>query len=89
MNFCFGISGPITFKNGKNIQDVVKNIDVKYLVSETDSPYLTPEPFRGKENGPKNIPLIVQKIADIKGITKEDMSKIIIDNANRIFRRVL
>lgn len=89
MNFCFGISGPITFKNGKNIQDVVKNIDVKYFVSETDSPYLTPEPFRGKENGPKNIPLIVQKMADIKEITKEDMSKIIIDNANRIFRRVL
>lgn len=89
MNFNFGISGPITFKNGKNIQEVVKALDVRYFVSETDSPYLTPEPYRGKENGPKYIPLIVKKMASIKNITEEQMASIIMDNANRIFRRNL
>lgn len=89
MNFCFGISGPVTFKNGKNMQNVVKEIDAKYFVSETDSPYLTPDPFRGTENGPKYIPLIVKKMAEIKNITVEEMANIIMDNANRIFRRIL
>lgn len=89
MNFCLGISGPVTFKNGKNMQEVVKEIDVKYLVSETDSPYLTPEPFRGTENGPKYIPLIVKKMASLKNMSEVEMARVIMENANRIFRRNL
>ena len=85
LNFCFGISGPVTFKNGKSMKEVVNDIDLKYLVSETDSPYLTPHPHRGKENGPKYIPLIVEEIAKIKGISCEEVAYNILDNVNRIF----
>lgn len=85
LNFCFGISGPVTFKNGKSMKEVVNDIDIKYLVSETDSPYLTPHPHRGEENGPKYIPLIVEEIANIKGITTEDAAINILNNVNRIF----
>lgn len=85
LNFSFGISGPVTFKNGKSMKEVVENIDIKYLVSETDSPYLTPHPYRGTENGPKYIPLIVEEISKIKGISKEDVAKNIMKNVKRIF----
>ena len=85
LNFSFGISGPVTFKNGKNMKDVVKEINLQYLVSETDSPYLTPHPFRGKENGPKYIPLIVEEMAKIKGIDSSEMAKNILNNVKRIF----
>lgn len=85
LNFSFGISGPVTFKNGKSMKEVVRDIDSKYLVSETDSPYLTPHPYRGSENGPKYIPLIVSEMATIKGITVLEMAKNIKDNVKRIF----
>lgn len=85
LNFNFGISGPVTFKNGKSMKEVVNDIDIKYLVSETDSPYLTPHPHRGEENGPKYVPLIVDEIARIKGISTEEVAKNILNNVNRIF----
>lgn len=88
LNFNFGISGPVTFKNGKSMKEVVKEIDAKYLVSETDSPYLTPHPFRGMENGPKNIVLIVQEMADIKKMSIEEMAEVILSNVNRIFKGI-
>ena len=84
INFNFGISGPVTFKNGKSMKEVVEQIDIKYLVSETDSPYLTPHPYRGTENSPKYIPLIVSQMAQIRGITVEEMAKAIHDNVLRI-----
>lgn len=85
LNFVLGISGPITFKNGRTMRETVENVDIKYILSETDSPYLSPEPFRGKENGPKNIPLIVKKIAEVKNMSVEDVKEKIYENANRIF----
>lgn len=85
LNFAFGISGLVTFKNGKSMKDVVREIDMKYLVSETDSPYLTPHPFRGKQNGPKYIPLIVEEMAKIKGIEISEIAKNILNNVKRIF----
>lgn len=85
LNFVFGISGPVTFKNGRTMREVVETIDIKYLISETDSPYLSPEPYRGKENGPHNIPIIVSKIAELKNITIEETSKKINENVFRIF----
>lgn len=86
LNFYLGISGPVTFKNGQKMKDVVKNIDLKYLLSETDSPYLTPEPYRGKENGPKNIPLIVEQIAKIKEISTLDAANVLMNNAKKLFK---
>ena len=89
MNFSFGISGPVTFKNGKNMKEVVEQIDIQYLVSETDSPYLTPHPYRGTENGPQYIPLIVEEMAKIKQISVEEMALAIRNNVNRIVGKTL
>ena len=86
MNFIFGVDGPLTFKNNHKTVEVVEKIDLQYLISETDSPYLTPHPYRGKENGPKYLPLIVEKIAEIKKIDVSTVQKNIIDNVRRVFK---
>ncbi len=83
--FILGISGPLTFKNAKVNKEVVKEIDLKYLVTETDSPYLTPHPYRGTENGPKYIPLIASTIANIKEVDESVVLESIIDNVKRVF----
>lgn len=85
LGFSFGISGPVTFKNGKTMKEVVKNISLDYLISETDSPYLTPHPYRGTQNAPKYIPLIVDEIAKIKEIDVEIVKEKILANVKRIF----
>lgn len=85
-NFYLGIGGPVTFKNAKEIKKVVENIDLKYLLSETDSPYLTPHPYRGQENGPKYIPLIVEEIKNIKNLELQEVEQVLLDNAKRLFR---
>ena len=84
MGYKLGIGGVITFKNSK-LFDVVKRIGVENIVLETDSPYLTPEPFRGKKNSSKYIPLIAQKIADICLLEVEDVAKITTDSASVLF----
>ena len=73
INCRLGIGGVLTFKNGKKLQEVVKNIDINYLLLETDSPYLSPEPFRGKTNEPYNIIYVAKKIAEIKGLELEEV----------------
>ena len=85
LGFKLGISGPVTFKNGKAMKEVVEKIDLKYLITETDSPYLTPHPYRGKENGPKFIPLIFDEICEIKQLDKEDVEKQIEKNVKELF----
>lgn len=85
INFLLGISGPVTFKNGKTMKDVVSKIDLKYLLTETDSPYLAPHPFRGKENEPKNIALIVEEIAKIKNISIETVETVVEENVKNLF----
>lgn len=85
-NFYLGIGGPVTFKNAKEIKKVVEHIDLKYLLSETDSPYLTPHPYRGTENSPKYIPLIVSEIANIKGIELEEVEEVLLHNTKRLFK---
>ena len=86
MNFIFGIDGPLTFKNNRVTKEVVETIPLEYLITETDSPYLTPHPYRGTENGPKYIPLIVDEIAKIKNIDIETVKDTIISNVKRVFK---
>ena len=81
MGFKLGIGGVVTFKNSK-LGNVLENIDINDIVLETDSPYLTPEPFRGKTNSSKYIPLIAQKIANIYNIDLETVAKI---TSNTVF----
>ena len=85
IGYMIGIGGVITFKNAKNIKEVVNGIDLSYILLETDSPYLTPDPFRGHQNSPKYIPYIVKAIGDIKGISINDVGNITTSNANGLF----
>ena len=81
----FGIGGVLTFKNSEKLKNVVKEISLDRIVLETDSPYLTPEPFRGKQNIPNNVELVAKKIAELKGITYEEVVKTTEENARYIF----
>ena len=83
--FLISVGGIITFKNAKNIIEVIKNIDLSYVLLETDSPYLTPEPFRKEQNEPMYIPIIASKIADILNVSIEEVSSKTTDNAKRLF----
>lgn len=83
--FLISVGGIITFKNAKNIIEVIKNIDLSYILLETDSPYLTPEPFRKEQNEPMYIPIIASKIADILNVSVEEVSSKTTDNAKRLF----
>lgn len=83
--FLISIGGIITFKNAKNIIEVIKNIDLSYILLETDSPYLTPEPFRKEQNEPMYIPIIASRIADILNVSIEEVSSKTTENAKRLF----
>lgn len=84
LNFIFGIGGTLTFKNNRVTTEVVKELGLKYFITETDSPYLAPTPFRGTTNFPKYIPLVVDKIAELKGVTKNE----VIDQVNKNVKKV-
>lgn len=73
IGFLIGVGGVLTFKNAKEIKEIVKKIDIENIVLETDSPYLSPEPYRGKKNVPSNIKFVADKIAEIKGISIDDV----------------
>ena len=81
----FGIGGVVTFKNGVKLKEVVKHLDINDFLLETDSPYLTPEPFRGKKNEPYNVLLVAQEIAKIKGLSLEEVLSVTTRNAVRQF----
>lgn len=84
MGYLLGIGGVITFKNS-NLYKVVESIGLDNIVLETDSPYLTPEPFRGKQNSSKYIPIIGRKVSDILNISVEEVARITSNNASNIF----
>ncbi len=85
LGYCLGVGGVVTFKNAKNIIEVIKNIDLKYIVLETDAPFLTPEPYRGKKNDSSFIYLVAEKIALIKEISCSDVAHITSDVASELF----
>ena len=84
MGFLLGIGGVVTFKNS-NLFKVVEEVGIENIVLETDSPYLTPEPFRGKKNSSKYIPYIAKRIAEILNISVEEVGKITSNNAYSMF----
>ena len=85
IGYFLGIGGIITFKNAKNIIEVIKNIDSKYILLETDSPYLAPEPYRGQINSPVYLKYILEKISEIKNIDYKEMEKMTNYNARCLF----
>lgn len=84
MGFFLGFGGVATFKNG-GMDNVLPALNQEYLVLETDSPFLAPVPHRGKRNTPEYIPLIAQKVADLKHLPLEELKKITTLNAKRLF----
>ena len=89
MGYLIGIGGVVTFKNAVKLVEVVKGIDLEYIVTETDSPYLSPEPYRGKRNEPKNIKVIMKKICEIKGISYKELSDAVSSNVFGLFDKNL
>ena len=85
LGFYISFAGPVTFKNSKNANDVINLVPDEKMLIETDSPYLSPEPNRGKRNDSSNVRYIAEKIAKVKGYTLEEVAKITYDNACRIF----
>ncbi len=86
MGFFISIAGPVTFKNAIKLKDIAKFIPDNYLLIETDAPYLTPEPMRGKRNEPAYIVYTAKAIAELRGVTFEDIDRITTTNAKRLFR---
>ena len=84
MGFLLGIGGVVTYKNS-GLAEVVEKIDLKHIVLETDAPYLTPVPFRGKRNESSYLQFIVKKLAEIKNISEEEVAAITTANAEKIF----
>ena len=85
LGYYISFAGPVTFKNSKNAPDIVNMVPLDRILIETDSPYLAPEPNRGKRNDSRNVKYVAQKIADLKGMPIEDIAKITYENAMKIF----
>ena len=85
LNTVFSYNGMVTFKKADNIRETLMMVPLERLLTETDAPYLTPVPFRGKPNASKYIPLIAAKIAELRGMTTEAFGELAADNARRFF----
>lgn len=85
LGYKIGVGGTVTFKNSKKLQEIVKEIDLKDILLETDSPYLSPEPFRGKRNKPSNVYFVAQKISELKNIDIKEILDITSKNAIQEF----
>jgi TatD DNase family protein len=85
LGFHIGIDGPVTYKNNEDIVDILKHIDLKHILIETDSPYLAPLPHRGSRNEPSYLTHVVEKIAEIKGITQTEVERVTSLNAMKLF----
>lgn len=86
MGFYIGIGGVVTFKNAKKVKEAVEYIPVEKIVTETDCPYLAPDPYRGSRNDSRNIRYVIKAIAELKGMEEEALAKILYENAKRLYR---
>lgn len=88
MGWMLGIGGVVTFKNARVLKNVVTEIPIDYLVTETDSPYMAPTPNRGKRNDSRNIRYVIEKIAELKGMEPEACAEILRRNAEKVYRKL-
>jgi TatD DNase family protein len=86
LKFKIGITGPVTYKNSQTLQSVVSTMPLESLFVETDAPYLSPHPFRGKRNEPANVRIVVEKVAELKSISVDQVAKSTTDEANTLFK---
>jgi TatD DNase family protein len=85
-NFFIGLTGPLTFKNAKSLQEIATNLPLENLLVETDSPFLSPHPERGQRNEPAKVKLVAEKLAELKNLTYPEVETATTDNAERLFR---
>lgn len=85
LGFFIGITGPVTFRNAQELQEVVALAPMKNLLIETDAPFLTPHPHRGKRNEPANVRFVAEKIAQIRNLTFDTIADVTTTNAERLF----
>lgn len=86
MGFYIGVGGVITFSNAKKLVEAVKAVPLEKIVLETDAPYLSPAPERGMRNHSGKLPLVVKRLAEIKGVTEEEIISVTWENACRLYR---
>lgn len=89
LGFYLGFGGVVTFKNANKILECIKNISLNRILVETDCPYLTPEPFRGRRNEPKFVNYVVNKIAEIKGMHVAELEQILEANTKQLFKKMV
>ena len=85
LGFHISISGIVTFNNASALREVVKKIPMDRLLVETDSPYLTPVPYRGQQNEPKHVRLVAQYVADLKGVSLAELAEQTSKNFSQLF----
>jgi len=85
INFKIGITGPVTYRKSQILQSVVSSIPLGSLLIETDAPYLTPHPYRGKRNEPANVRIVAEKIAELKGFPVDKVANITTEEADSLF----
>jgi TatD DNase family protein len=84
--FYISVSGMITFKKAQNIIDIAKAAPIDRILIETDCPYLTPEPHRGKRNEPSYVKYVAESLAMVKGVSAEEIGEITTNNAKKLFK---
>lgn len=87
-DFYIGINGIVTFKKAENVQEVARITPAEKILFETDSPFLTPVPHRGKENAPYYLPFVAAKIAELRGVDPDALSRIVRENSLRCFPKL-
>jgi TatD DNase family protein len=85
LGFYIGVNGPITFKNAKDAKDVAIHVPIEKILIETDGPYLSPEPYRGRRNQPANVKYILKTLAQLKNMSETDVDLITTQNAKTLF----
>ena len=86
LGFFIGVDGPITYRNVHQLAAIIKTLPLDKLLLETDAPFLTPHPFRGKRNEPAYLKFVAEKIADLKNLTPEEVAQTTAANANTLFQ---
>ena len=86
MGFYISFAGPVTFKKAPKLQEAAANVPLDRLLIETDSPYLTPEPYRGRRNEPTNVRFVAEKIAALRGLSLEELAAATTRNALDVYR---
>ena len=85
LGFYISISGPVTYRNARQLPDIVRELPLDRILVETDCPFLAPEPYRGKRNEPAHTRLVAERIAELKGIPFDDLARATTANARRLF----